>query len=141
MAQLDLVTARETVLEAYRYGLTQELDRHQFGRLDVTTFELAEHMGRSAALQLRATIYGRQYEGQEIRYPATWWDAFKVRWFVGWLAFLLRRFPATWVVVTPRTRELFPDVPVPVPRQRCIRYAWFDEPRTRITRAEAGGSQ
>lgn len=50
------------------------------------------------ALQMVAFVAGEPKEHLKIyrRWPRTWWDACKERWFPGWL---LRRFPANYEVI------------------------------------------
>jgi hypothetical protein len=124
MARTDQIHAETYALEAIQFGLTRTLSRYELSDV-AARVEFYDRLGGEMGFQLRACIYGRQYEGQEIRYPATWWDAFKDRFFRGWLGFLLKRFPVRWVVVQAKMRELYPDVKG-VPGQRRIVLHYFE---------------
>jgi len=123
--KLNLYT-KEHRLEAFRFGVNRAIGRYELedlrGALELDVFERS---GAEMVMQLRATLYGRRTEGQEIRYPATWWDAFKVRWFPEWL---LRRYPPVHVVHKTVETELFPNV-APILGQRSIVLREFEPVR------------
>jgi hypothetical protein len=64
------------------------------------------------ALEMRATALGRNNTASVIRYPTTWLDAFKLRWFPGWLC---RLFPANETIVTIDSCYVLEKCPWAVP--------------------------
>lgn len=69
------------------------------------------------ALQFRSWLYGEEMARQEVKYPAGWWQAFKFRWFPGFLQNVWPVEYETWVIDTkilyPKLRHKlsFPDEP------------------------------
>lgn len=49
------------------------------------------HILEGLVLTVERRVWARQIDEQEIKYPATWWDAFKERWYPAWA---LLRWPA-----------------------------------------------
>lgn len=97
--------------QALRY--TQELIKDEFWvRTVITEHDLPEDtthfrahltsIGQNLALSLHSHIYGERI--RDITFPSDWWQAFKARWFPGWL---LRRFPVRYQVW--EVKRLYPD--------------------------------
>lgn len=59
-------------------------------------------------LVLEAKVYSSLPEAVEHRYPTTWWDAFKERWFPRWARV---RWPASWTVVRMERGAYYPTIP------------------------------
>lgn len=123
--KLDL-HVKEHRLEAFRFGVNRAISRYELQDIAPSLeLEVFERSGAEMVMQLCATLYGRRNEGQEIRYPATWWDAVKLRWFPAWL---LRRYPPVHVVHKTVETELFPNV-APIPGQRSLVLREFEPVR------------
>lgn len=58
---------------------------------------------------LRSFIWSRKIADQDVRYPATWWDAFKARWFPRWAQ---RRWPVVERVVSFTAHHDYPGLRV-----------------------------
>lgn len=58
--------------------------------------------------QVRLMINALTQEHFQLKYPRTWWDAVKARWFPKWL---LRKFPIKYNAVW--TTHVFPEMAVP----------------------------
>lgn len=54
---------------------------------------------------LTGFLWGELGSTQTIKYPRTWWSAFKERWFPLWL---LRRFPVEYIVYEINLTTLYP---------------------------------
>jgi hypothetical protein len=63
-------------------------------------------------LHLRLTRYvlSERLADETVRWPATWWDAFKERWVPGWW---LRRWPATYAHADFTVYRGYPDLALP----------------------------
>lgn len=94
----------QAVLERFTYAAMNAFPGEVFANLMVSVHEehaLLEFGTRATIFRLRAEVYGRDLEETIVEYPATWWDAFKQRWFPGW------KFNLTRVVIV--YRELYPQ--------------------------------
>ena len=58
--------------------------------------------------QVRMVLNTLTQEHYQLKYPRTWWDAVKARWFPKWL---LRKFPVEYSAVY--TTHVFPEMAVP----------------------------
>ena len=52
----------------------------------------------------------QQLRRQEVRWPRTWWEHFKLRWFPPWL---VRRFPVRYQTRVFDTRLAYPHLALP----------------------------
>lgn len=73
-------------------------------------------------------ITSQKLPEKEIKYPKTWWDAFKVQYYPVWL---LKLFPAKLEVVTISAQLMYPDLLIP--DQRHFIYELKDKPLLTIT--------
>jgi hypothetical protein len=87
-----------------------------FDRMEVgSRFELADHVLRRGDVvqwrdefehrtitEFRSYLYARTVD----KWPATWWDAFKDRWFPAWAK---RRWPVEW----RRLKQVVPELDAP----------------------------
>jgi len=65
---------------------------------------------RDVILRFQLRVAARKYATKTVSYPATWWDAFKRRWFpASWL----RRWPVRFESVTMEACAYYPDIEVP----------------------------
>lgn len=110
----DSLTYKSHVLDVLTFAIERRISHAELGaiRHDLVLEDTANYL----AVHLIAHVLGRRHDGPEIRYPMNWWDAFKARWFPAWL---LRRFPARFVVVLPSMTELYPDIQA-IPGQRSV---------------------
>lgn len=104
-------------LDIVQLGVSAALSRYQLEDLAHSIeLEAVQHrLGEQLVYQLRAYLYGKK-ESTEHRFPATWWDAVKIRFFPAWL---LRRYPPIFIVIRADATELYPDI-ARVPGHRSI---------------------
>ena len=60
---------------------------------DVETRWIDDYVFDSISLMVRGKIWAEEAGVYEIKYPADWWQHFKLRWFNKWL---LRRYPVRY---------------------------------------------
>ena len=58
-------------------------------------------------VQFRSWLYGEDMARQEVSYPAGWWQAFKFRWFPGWLE---KVWPVEYETVVMDAKILYPKL-------------------------------
>lgn len=107
------LSAQTIVLERHRFVLAAELSRLGLGHLsDAISIRTIEDISGNLTIELCALIASNMdsLEKEAARFPKTWWDAFKLRWFPKWA---LKRWPAEWEVVRFRVEatQFFLDVP------------------------------
>lgn len=93
---------------ACHYGVRREemkfLDQAQLSQRNDMMLDMM-------VFQLSAEVLGIQREERSFSYPATWWDAFKLRWFPD---FLRRHYPARLTVVRfADVYDLYPSLDIP----------------------------
>lgn len=127
MARLESLHVESFELEAVQFGVSRAISRYELQDIEPALhIELFKRSGEELVIQLRSYVYGKKTHGlQEIRYPATWWDAVKLRWFPAWA---LKRWPARWVEYRAITQDLYPQIKV-LPDQRRIRWQYFEPVR------------
>jgi hypothetical protein len=93
MPKTNQQIANETVaLLKHRIGMNQRLPK---GLMDMRMTVWADVAAEEWVASLRAFFWTRPIGRHEVRYPTTWWDAFKDRWFPKWA---LARWPVAWTV-------------------------------------------
>src|SRR5690242_19260424 len=68
-------------------------------------------------LLVHGYVWGESGETRTIRYPATWWDALKQRWFPRWL---LARYPATYREHEISLKTLYPNFKISMPHETHV---------------------
>jgi hypothetical protein len=108
----SMFSTTEVTLERKMFNYALEVDDGTFNR-DNTTMDTYRMEGiRHHMLRFRHQVYcGRpQKETHEVRYPATWWDAFKLSH--PRLCRLCKPANYTTVKVTWEGKAAFPEVPL-----------------------------
>ncbi len=126
--------AYDTVeLEKIRVGMVQHFNREMLHAMaGGLTVKFCPAIGEQIAVQFVSYVWGMRSERICIhrRWPKTWWDAFKARWFP---ARLLDHFPAEYDHVDV-DRQLYaavcPHLRVPEHRSHVSFLASHREPRT-----------
>lgn len=103
----DLVNLR---LARMRQAMDYRLSRSDVEFRDVSV--VAGKLGEQFAFQLQWDVWSRKYGRHEIRWPKTWWDAFKARWFTPWM---LQRWPPAVHIEVLDVREVYPEFQQRVP--------------------------
>lgn len=73
-----------------------------------------EKIADDLVLTLKHEIYGKKVV-KEFKYPATWWDSFKLKFFPKWL---LKKYSAKYSTITFNAYALFPDFPIDETRDK-----------------------
>lgn len=68
-------------------------------------------------VDIEILFFGHALEGTTIKYPLTWWDAFKDRWFG---PFLVKRWPVNYRKHDISFRVFYPDFRPAMPKQRYV---------------------
>lgn len=75
-------------------------------------------------LRIQGYLWGESGESQTIRYPATWWDAFKERWSPKWLT---DRYPVLYREHEITLKTLYPNFRISMPSEaHVLKYAVHD---------------
>lgn len=67
---------------------------------------------KSTIIELRATLLGQRHHVAEFKWPATWWDAVKLRFYPRWL---LRRYPVRYRFERVTALALLPTLDLKIP--------------------------
>lgn len=110
-ATIELIR-QEVELRALRFAQQITVGRLATERINPSS--LAGDVG----CRLSVEVYGRE-STREVSYPATWWDAFKLRFFPPWA---LKRWPPQSTTVIVKARALLPEV-WPLERRHVVIYA------------------
>ena len=105
----------QIALEKIKYAtfmqLTEEFVDDYFNRIEVDISEHSCWDSDNIAVRTTASAMGRMLDDTKItKYPSSWWDAFKIRFFP---YKLLRRFPANYTDIIVSARELYPEIAIP----------------------------
>lgn len=92
-------------LEMMRYAVQMSLDDRLM--MDAISAEVYHDAAHRMICTLTYDVYGEKREPRRVQWPATWWDAFKQRWFPKWW---LRRWPVRYAFAEFRCTQLYPDV-------------------------------
>lgn len=101
--------AARVTLERIRLHVQQRLSRELLN--DPTVTALINQQTGDAIVHAIAEYAGQKQVGQvECVYPTTWWDAFKDRWFPGWLK---RRYPPAFTRTVLNAQVIYPNLRLP----------------------------
>jgi len=110
----DPVKTKQFVAELAMVGLTQFLNE-RFVRHDIQT--QWDWMQRQIRLDLIGYLYGSQPKKYTVKYPVSWWEHFKERWFYKWM---LKRWPVDYREHEFSIKRLYPDLHNEIPRLRDV---------------------
>jgi hypothetical protein len=108
----DPLNVKEIQLEKIKIGLMQRVSNHLLGP-EVRFSEVESFINNSVDMQIHGYVWGERGKSETIKYPATWRDSFKERWFPKWL---LDRYPVQYRVHEINTTTLYPNFKVSMPR-------------------------
>jgi hypothetical protein len=74
--------------------------------------EISEHIAAGVCTDLSAWMWGNTHKVASVQYPATWWDAFKDRWFPWWAKNL---WHVKYTTKTFTIEELYPTLNISLP--------------------------
>ena len=94
----DYVPYRTVTLEKLTFGMNLKVAREAD----------SDYTDHYIAYQVRGYVWS-QDAGKKVtfKYPADWWEAFKEKWFKGWL---LRRFPVNYTHKEFQVKATYPDL-------------------------------
>jgi hypothetical protein len=110
------LNVKEIQLERIKIGLMQRISNHLLGA-SVLFSEQDSFIYNSVDMRIRGYIWGERGKSEAIKYPATWRDSFKERWFPKWL---LARYPVAYRVHEINTTTLYPNFRISVPDQTHV---------------------
>ncbi len=116
MSAFEFAVTKTVELERIQFAQTFEIDADvlaERSRLDFMTNDVGSQLAR-----IYHHVYARKAE-QVVEYPATWWDAFKLRWFPRWA---IKRWPAANARVVVKAQALFPELGGIERRARLVIY-------------------
>lgn len=128
---------KRVVLEGIQYGMRGHVTPVQMMIHRVPEIAVL-HLGQKLAVDIRYLFAGKRATKTiklEVKYPATWWDAFKLRF-----------FPARWRRVNYRVVsqeyevkgvQLFPEVPIEL-GQMCVQVDVLERGRNMFLAPEEG---
>ena len=124
----ESVEVRELLLEWYTYAIQQTISRASLESVRFRLEDVTSRVATDMALRLVAEITSTQPAVQVVEYPATGWDAFKLRWFPRWA---LKRWPALMGSTRVEARALLLDIPPEFGRRVFVARAFVQPALTR----------
>lgn len=103
------ITMNRVQLEVRKFVCERRFDDEAFyGNLDVT--RLQDEACRQMILRVLLKVASKKLDVKTVRFPATWWDAFKRHWFPAkWLI----KYPVKYTEVTMEASAYHPDIAIP----------------------------
>ena len=108
-------------LERMAFSVQQYISKDLFDFGMQPKVQVIEYAAHQLAMQVRQYVYGEHLDARTVRYPATWRDAVKDRFYAWlrsghwpWGADLLEpRYPVKWQEVTIDVKALYPKISMP----------------------------
>ena len=119
MAAYKQVDTTERQLERFNVAAAKLVSTKElFNDPQITKFKTLPYMVDEMAIQLTDFVWAEHLGPIHIEYPATWWDAFKIRWFP---KRLLSRWPANKTVRNIEFHAAYPEFrPAFGGDQKCV---------------------
>ena len=89
--------------------LANELIDDYWNQIEFNASEHHDFHADTTLFRLNMRAFGRLVKEKYIRYPATWWDAFKLEVFPYWLR---KRLKISYTTKTLTAREVYPDISI-----------------------------
>jgi hypothetical protein len=98
---------RKVVVEIERFCLNRRvvIPNYLAAKTNISAF--LSPVADQTELHFSAYIAAQKVKKREVRYPKTWWDAFKRAYFPNWL---LKHMPVTMTLVTLDAKLIYPDL-------------------------------
>lgn len=107
----------ETVtLEKIKIATIKRVSEHLLDP-SVTFSDVDGFISDDIDIMVKGYIWGETGKTETIRYPRTWWDAFKVRWFS---AGMIAHWPADFTIHEISTKTLYPNFKISLPRETSV---------------------
>jgi hypothetical protein len=99
----DTTNFQNRILERLRFTVTDSID---LGMVEAYTADDIEHFFVDRLVyRLRSDIWTEEFEGEIVKYPSTWVQAFKEEWFPNWL---LKKYPVKYTSRKSSFKILYP---------------------------------
>ena len=95
---------REVELNKLKFGLQQYLSSEL---IDLKADVRYDHFTQMIVAEITGYILSEDLKRYEFKWPRDWWQAFKERWFHGWL---LERYPVEYMVKVVDIKAIYPDL-------------------------------
>lgn len=105
---INTVTLHKIQLECCEYLSTHLLDPR-------CSIDLMPHLKDTFMVRWRGHLWGDKHPDKIVKWPATWWDAFKVDCFPDWA---FDRWPPTYMYETFSFTTLYPDFKPSLPKEK-----------------------
>lgn len=112
----DTLQTKEITLEKIKIALTQRISNRLLDP-QILFSEDRAFVHNAVDMQVEGYIWGERGKSETIKYPATWRDAFKERWFPKWL---LARYPVQYRIHEISTTTLYPNFKISMPRDTHV---------------------
>ena len=104
--KMEYVFTEQVKLDVIKFATRYDIDGRTIA--DNTHLTVLPRAFGDMAFEVVHYTYGQSAE-ETVTHPATWWDAFKLRFFPAWA---LKRWPAQWTRVVVKAQALFPNLRV-----------------------------
>lgn len=112
----EQLNIEEVMLEKIKIAVVQRISNNLLDGL-VEFSEVDSFAHNAIDMRVSGYIWGENGKTETIKYPATWREAFKERWFPTWL---LTRYPVNYQIHEISTRTLYPNFKISVPRETHV---------------------
>ena len=120
MSQNTSLPVKELILQRIRFGLTQNVNLKDCYPQDLKYETFRDFRLNRMINYLTWNLLGKEIETR--KYPSTWRDAFKDRWFP---KFLKKRFPIEWDEF--KLYNICPHINQEWPKNQLIHIQWLEK--------------
>jgi len=106
--EMEEIKIEEIILERFRKNFGVKFDRN-FLDNNISIESIADFQSEAICIKINLLLAGKQLD--IIRYPKTWKDSFKERWFP---KLLLNKYPVKYVEID--IKALYPELSIPKER-------------------------
>ena len=107
--------AREITLEKTKVALQRRVSDHLLMTSELEFDLLMDHVADCLITDVKMFLLGEDGKTVTVKYPETWWEAIKERFFH---KKLLARFPVKYKVHTITGKVLYPELGVKLPKEK-----------------------
>ena len=97
-------------LENMKLSMESHIDMTQLRGLNMNVDTFLDEMAGRIVFKINARLASQKLEEVVARWPATWWQAFKERWYPLWLQ---KWFPVRWKESRMKSIALYPEMVIP----------------------------
>lgn len=107
----------EVQLERIKLTFAQKMSNELLGAMVEVKSIADDFLKNQLTFVIQGYLWGESGKPQTIRYPATWWDAVKERWFPEWL---VARYPVTYREYEINLNTLYPNFRISLPHETHV---------------------